>query len=141
MRAPGRPAGARGLTGERQARFAVAWPSPPLVRRVERAFGFLGQRPNANTDDAVKGLVKAGDGVIAPNDDGPVKDAALIAAAQEVEHYEIAAYGTLRTWAGILENAEAVRLLESTLMEEKRADQRLTQIASSLNARAAAAAH
>jgi ferritin-like metal-binding protein YciE len=111
------------------------------VQRVEQIFGLLGERPNADTDNAAKGIVKAGDGVIALNGDGPVKDAALIAAAQEAEHYEIAAYGTLRTWAAVLDKPEAVRLLESTLMEEKRADQTLTNIASGLNTHAAAAAH
>ena len=69
-----------------------------------------------------------------------VKDAAIIAAAQEAEHYEIAAYGTLRTWAQVLEKPEAVELLERTLEEEKQADQRLTAIANSLNFQAAAAA-
>jgi ferritin-like metal-binding protein YciE len=109
------------------------------VKRVEQIFGLFSQRPNADTDDAVKGIVKTGDDVIKLNGDGPVKDAALIAAAQEAEHYEIAAYGTLRTWADVLGKPEAVRLLESTLNEEKRADLALTQTAATLNVQAAAA--
>ena len=107
------------------------------IVRVEQIFGLLNQRPNSDTDDAVKGIVKAGDDVIKLHGDGPVKDAALIAAAQEAEHYEIAAYGTLRTWASVLDRPEAVRLLEWTLNEEKRADLALTQIADTLNLQAA----
>jgi ferritin-like metal-binding protein YciE len=69
------------------------------------------------------------------NDDfeGELKDAALIAAAQRVEHYEIAGYGTVRTFASLLEDDEAVELLEQTLEEEKETDQKLTEIAESIN--------
>ena len=109
------------------------------VQRVEQIFGLFNQRPNSDTDDAIKGIVKAGDDLIKLNGVGPVKDAALIAAAQEAEHYEIAAYGTLRTWAAVLDKPDAVRLLESTLNEEKRADLALTQIADTLNLQAATA--
>jgi ferritin-like metal-binding protein YciE len=110
------------------------------VERLEQVFGLFECRPNANTDEALKGIIKAGDGVIKLEADGPVRDAALIVAAQEAEHYEIAAYGTLRTWAKILEKPEAVQLLEWTLDEEKKADQRLTEIAATLNSEAAAPA-
>jgi ferritin-like metal-binding protein YciE len=68
-----------------------------------------------------------------------VKDAALIAAAQDAEHIEIASYGTLRTWAATLKQLEAVHALEWTLEEEKAVDKRLTEIAETLNFRAAAA--
>ena len=69
--------------------------------------------------------------------DAAVKDAALIAAAQEAEHVEIAAYGTLRAWAVALERPQAMEVMEVTLEEEKNADHLLTQIASRLNLRAA----
>jgi ferritin-like metal-binding protein YciE len=109
------------------------------LHRLERVFGLFGQRPNADTDDAGKGIVKAGNDVMALRGDGAVKDAALIAAAQGAEHYEIAAYGTLCAWAEILDRPEAVELLKQTLSEEKRADLTLTQIASGLNLQAASA--
>ena len=110
------------------------------VQRIERVFGLFNQKPNADTDDALKGIVKASDDTIKLDAGDAVKDAAIVAAAQEAEHYEIAAYGTLRTWAQMLEKPQAVQLFERTLEEEKQADQRLTAIASSLNFQAAAAA-
>jgi ferritin-like metal-binding protein YciE len=110
------------------------------VVRLEQLFGLFDRKPNANTDEALKGILKAGDGVINLDADASVRDAALIVPAQEAEHYEIAAYGTLRTWAKVLQRPEAVQLLEWTLDEEKKADQRLTEIASTLNSQAAAAA-
>ena len=110
------------------------------VQRIERVFGLFNQAPNADTGDALKGVVKASEDTIKLGAANAVKDAAIIAAAQEAEHYEIAAYGTLRTWAQVLDKPEAVQLLERTLDEEKQADQRLTAIASSLNFQAAAAA-
>jgi ferritin-like metal-binding protein YciE len=108
------------------------------VERLEQLFGMFKQRPNANTDDALKGIVRAGEEAIKLDAGSSVRDAALIAAAQEAEHYEIAAYGTLRTWAEVLEKSDAVQLLKSTLEEEKRADQTLTAIAKNLNFQAAA---
>ncbi len=106
------------------------------VSRAEQLFGLFGQEPDADGNDAIKGLLSAGSDV-AKLDDDSVRDAALIAAAQEAEHYEIAAYGTLRTWAHILAKPEAVQLLEWTLEEEKKTDQALTQLAGTLNFRAA----
>jgi ferritin-like metal-binding protein YciE len=110
------------------------------VERLEQLFGMFNQRPNADTDDALKGIVKAGEEAIKLDAANSVKDAALIAAAQEAEDYEIAAYGTLRTWAQVLERSDAVQLLERTLDEEQRADQTLTAVAGSLNFQAAAKA-
>ena len=109
------------------------------IDRIEQVFGIFKRAANAETDDALKGLVKASEAVIDLRAAHPVKDAALIAAAQEAEHYEIAAYGTLRTWAQVLNKPEAVNLLEWTLEEEKKADQKLTGLAGSLNFQAAAA--
>lgn len=110
------------------------------VERLERVFAMFDQRPNADTDDALKGIVKAGEEAITLEAANSVRDAALIAAAQEAEHYEIAAYGTLRSWAEVLRRNDAVQLLETTLQEEKRTDQTLTVIAGSLNFQAAATA-
>jgi ferritin-like metal-binding protein YciE len=107
------------------------------VERLERLFGLFDQSPNADTNDSLKGIVKAGDDVIDLNADAPVKDAALVAAAQGAEHYEIAEYGTLKAWARVLGKTEAVQLLEWTLDEEKKADQTLTEVASRLNFQAA----
>jgi ferritin-like metal-binding protein YciE len=110
------------------------------VERLEQLFAMFDRRPNAETDDALKGIVKAGDEAIKLDASYSVKDAALIAAAQEAEHYEMAAYGTLRTWAQVLAKPEAVRLLERTLDEERRADQTLTAVAGGLNFQAATTA-
>jgi ferritin-like metal-binding protein YciE len=103
------------------------------VDRDERVFGIFDASPNADTNTGMKGLISAGDDVIDLNAEEPVKDAALIAAAQEVEHYEISAYGTLCEWAKVLHKPEAAQLLEFTLQDEKNADQKLTQVAGRLN--------
>src|SRR5919198_6608536 len=107
------------------------------VERAEQLFGFFDQKPNADTNPSIKGIISAGDDVTGLRAEPPVKDAALIAAAQGAEHYEIAEYGTLRAWARILGKNEAVQLIEWTLEEEKKADQKLTDIAMSLNFQAA----
>lgn len=106
--------------------------------RLEDLFAMLGQVPRSNADQGLKGIIKSGEEVINLKADNSVKDAALIAAAQEAEHYEIAAYGTLRTWAEVLNRPHAAQLLAKTLDEEKQIDQRLTAIASNLNSQAAA---
>ncbi len=108
------------------------------IARLEQLFGLFAQKPDADTNDAIKGLVSAGGDMTSLDADEPVRDAAIIAAAQEAEHYEIAAYGTMRTWARVLNKPEAMQLLEFTLEEEKQADQKLTDIASRLNFQAAA---
>jgi ferritin-like metal-binding protein YciE len=110
------------------------------VGRIEQLFAMFNRKPNADTDDGVRGILKTGEDTIRLNAGNSVKDAALIVAAQEAEHYEIAAYGTLRTWAQVLKRPDAVKLLEQTLEEEKRADQTLTAIAGNLNFQAATAA-
>jgi ferritin-like metal-binding protein YciE len=108
------------------------------LERAERLFGFFDQKPNADTNPSIKGIVSAGEDVIDLKAEPPVKDAALIAAAQGAEHYEIAEYGTLRAWARVLGKDEAIQLIDWTLEEEKKADQRLTEIAMRLNFQAAA---
>jgi ferritin-like metal-binding protein YciE len=111
------------------------------VQRAEQLFGLFNQKPNADTNDNIKGIISAGEDVIGLKADPPVKDAALIAAAQCAEHYEIAEYGTLRAWARVLGKTEAVQVLNRTLEEEKNADLKLTDCASSLNFQAAATTH
>jgi ferritin-like metal-binding protein YciE len=101
------------------------------VKRLEHAFQSLGKPAKGKTCEAMKGLVAEGQEAIDAEGDPDVKDAALIAAAQRVEHYEIAAYGTARTFARRLRKEAVGRLLEETLAEEKTADQKLTQLAES----------
>ena len=108
------------------------------VERLDRLFGLFDQKPNADTSESIKGLIKYGEDVAGLDAEEPVKDAGLIAAAQEAEHFEIAAYGTLRTWAQVLGKSEALQLLDWTLEEEKKADQTLTSIAGRLNFQAVA---
>jgi ferritin-like metal-binding protein YciE len=99
------------------------------VTRLEQVFKSLGQPAKAKTCQAMKGLIEEGDEMISAKGDPNVKDAALIAAAQRVEHYEIAGYGTARTFAQRLGRNDAARLLQETLDEEGAADKKLTQIA------------
>jgi ferritin-like metal-binding protein YciE len=108
------------------------------VERIQQIFGLWDQAPKRYTDEAIESLIDVGSEVIDLDADGPVKDAALIGAAQEAEHYEIAAYGTLRAWAQTLGKPEATQLLSWTLEEEKKTDQKLTQIAGDLNFQAVA---
>jgi len=110
------------------------------VKRLESVFGILGEEHEATTCEAMKGLLKEGKEMIDAKGDPNVKDAALIASAQRVEHYEIAGYGTARTFAERLGHMEAARILQQTLDEEGAADKKLTQIAEdSINWRASAA--
>jgi ferritin-like metal-binding protein YciE len=102
------------------------------VTRLENVFRSLGQEPKGHSCDAMKGLVSEGEDVISDIDQSPLRDAGLIAAANRVEHYEIAAYGSARNFAETLGLAEAAALLEQTLEEEKRADQKLTHLAESM---------
>src|SRR5689334_17140824 len=99
------------------------------VQRLEQVFEGLGIPAKAKTCLGMKGLIEEGDEVLEKEGAEPLKDSAIIGAAQRVEHYEIAAYGTARTLAESLGNEEAAALLEETLNEEKEADQKLTDIA------------
>jgi len=99
------------------------------VQRLERIFIQLGKDPKGTTCEAMKGLIKEGDSVVSDMDQSPLRDAGLIAAANRVEHYEIAAYGSARTFAQTLGMTAAASLLEETLQEEKEADQKLTRLA------------
>jgi ferritin-like metal-binding protein YciE len=109
------------------------------VDRLERVFGFFNKKPDADTCHSIKGAIKDGNDAIKLDAEPAVKDAALIAAAQDAEHLEMAFYGTLRTWAVALKQLEAVHVLEWTLEEEKAIDKRLTTIAETLNFSAATA--
>lgn len=99
------------------------------VTRLEKVFDIMGQKPQAKTCSGMKGILEEGDEVASTTGDADVKDAALIAAAQRVEHYEIAVYGTLRAFAEKLGKQDAARLLQQTLDEESATDEKLTQLA------------
>ena len=99
------------------------------VTRLEKIFDRLGKKPTGKTCKAMKGLVEEGSEMLEEEGLDSVLDAGIIAAAQRVEHYEIAGYGVARTFAGILGEAEAESLLQTTLDEEGAADKKLTQIA------------
>lgn len=108
------------------------------VTRVEQIFEGLGEKPKAKKCDGVRGIIDEGEDLMGQKGDASVLDAGLIAAAQRVEHYEMAVYGSLRNWASRIGNSQAVPLLEETLNEEKEADHTLTQIADqSVNRQAA----
>jgi ferritin-like metal-binding protein YciE len=111
------------------------------VTRLEQVFQAIQKKPKAQTCDAMKGLIEEGEDMVSNTDQSPVRDAGLIAAANRVEHYEIAAYRSVQAFAKTLGIMEAVRLLETTLNEEKRADEKLTKLAeSSVNQQALRAA-
>lgn len=107
------------------------------AERLEQIFERLDERPKGKKCKGMEGLVKEGTEVLSEDMEDDTKDAALIAAAQKVEHYEIAGYGTARTYAGLLEENEDVDLLEQTLQEEKETDQKLTDLAEDINLEAA----
>ncbi|HXG90591.1 MAG TPA: ferritin-like domain-containing protein [Vicinamibacterales bacterium] len=108
------------------------------ITRVQEALRAMGERPKSKTCDAMEGLLTEGEEMINETPAGALRDAVMISAAQKVEHYEIATYGTARTFARVLGETRVVRLLEQTLKEEKAADVKLTIIAEgSVNARAA----
>lgn len=102
------------------------------VSRLEKVFGELGKKPKAKPCEAMKGLIAEGDEVVEDIDQSPLRDAGIIAAANRVEHYEIAAYGAARTFAAILGLTQSASLLEQTLKEEKAADAKLTKLAESM---------
>ncbi len=101
------------------------------VERLERIFKELGQAARGKKCKGMEGLLEEGKEVLEEDGDPAVIDAALIASAQRVEHYEIAAYGCLRTYASLLGYSEAEGLLSQTLQEEEAADKKLTQLGES----------
>jgi ferritin-like metal-binding protein YciE len=99
------------------------------VQRLEKAFGMLGQEPKGVTCQAIDGILAEAKEVISDCDDAHVCDAAMLSAAQAVEHYEISRYGTLISFAKQLNRQDIASVLEQTLNEEKSADQKLSAIA------------
>jgi ferritin-like metal-binding protein YciE len=99
------------------------------VERLDRIFEALGKPARGKKCKAMEGLLEEGKEVMAEDMDDDVMDAALISAAQRVEHYEMAGYGTVRTWAELLGEKDAAKLLQQTLDEEGDADKSLTQLA------------
>jgi ferritin-like metal-binding protein YciE len=100
------------------------------VERIEKIFSDLDGSPRGKRCVGMEGLVKEGDEIMKEADKDAL-DAGLIAAAQKVEHYEMASYGTARTWAQMIGHSKAARILQETLDEESQANEKLTKIAES----------
>ena len=104
--------------------------------RIESIFEKIGDKAKGEKCKGIEGIIDEGDDLIGNVKDPDVRDAAIIAAAQRVEHYEMAGYGTARRFAQLLGQQEAVQLLQQTLDEEKEADETLTGLASDINVNA-----
>lgn len=109
------------------------------IARLDQIFQSLNEKSSGETCKGMKGVIKEGDEIVSAGGDPSTVDAGIISAAQRVEHYEMAGYGTVRTYAKLLGQEEHARLLQQTLDEEEDADQTLTQIASTVNVEAKAA--
>ncbi|HWH58114.1 MAG TPA: ferritin-like domain-containing protein [Terriglobales bacterium] len=107
------------------------------AERLEQIFEQLGEKPKGKKCKGMQGLLEEGKETLEEDMEEDTKDAAIIAAAQRVEHYEISGYGTARTYANLLGESEAAELLEETLNEEKETDHKLTQLAEEINVEAA----
>ncbi len=110
------------------------------VKRLEQIFETLGESPKGETCEGIKGIIEEGEKNLKHAEEGPVRDEALISAAQRVEHYEMAGYGTVRTFAERLGKQQLVQLLERTLEEEKNADRKLTECSNTVHRQARRAA-
>ena len=99
------------------------------IDRLEQVFEIIGKPARGKTCDAILGILEEGKSIIEDYKGTVSLDAGLIAAGQAVEHYEMARYGTLRTWAAQLGHSDAAKLLETTLLEERATDQALTKLA------------
>ena len=108
------------------------------VERLDKIAGIVGKKLTGKTCAGMKGVLEEGAEVLEEVEEGNVRDAAMIGAAQRVEHYEMAGYGTARDFAKLLGLEDVVELLEETLEEEKAADQKLTEISKSVNSQASA---
>jgi ferritin-like metal-binding protein YciE len=102
------------------------------VERLNQIFAALGENPAGPKCKGIEGLIKEGKNLLKENGASPVLDTGLIGAAQKIEHYEIAGYGTARTYAQMLRQDEAVNLLQETLNEEGATDERLTELAEAI---------
>jgi ferritin-like metal-binding protein YciE len=109
------------------------------VSRLEQIFEMLGEKPTGKKCLGMEGLIKEGSETMQESYADALMDAALIGAAQRVEHYEIAGYGTVRAFAELLGESEHVSLIEQTLQEEKQTDDKLTQLAERINSEASQA--
>jgi ferritin-like metal-binding protein YciE len=103
------------------------------VERLEQIFGMLGEKPGGKKCMGMEGLVNEGSEIMGEDFEDEVMDAALISAAQRVEHYEIAAYGTVAAYADLLGESQHAELLRQTLEEEKETDEKLTELAEEIN--------
>lgn len=101
------------------------------LNRLEKVFEELDETPRGKTCDAIMGIIEEGQEVMKEFKGRPALDAGLLAAAQAVEHYEIARYGTLKTWATELGLKQSIKLIEATLSEEKKTDETLSKLAES----------
>jgi ferritin-like metal-binding protein YciE len=106
------------------------------IERLDSVFEMAGKAARGKHCAGMEGIIEEGSQLISDEEPGPALDAALIGAAQKVEHYEIAAYGSLATYAELMGLKDAQKLLGTTLDEEKETDEKLTQIASLLNLQA-----
>ncbi|MGB2628258.1 MAG: ferritin-like domain-containing protein [Candidatus Acidiferrum sp.] len=106
------------------------------VERLKQVLSSLGEKATAKKCAGMTGIVEEGDEIMDEDFEGAVMDAALISAAQRVEHYEIAAYGCVHAWAEVLGEDRAADILERTLEEEKETDEKLTELAGQINAQA-----
>jgi ferritin-like metal-binding protein YciE len=112
------------------------------VDRIEQIFGALDEKVRGKHCEGIAGIIEEGKAIMEEDFDGNTMDAALIAAGQRAEHYEMAAYGTLIAWARAMGHTDVVNLLQDTLDEEKAADEKLTELAEGgINQEAADAAH
>jgi ferritin-like metal-binding protein YciE len=102
------------------------------IKRLEQVFELMGAKAERKTCLAAKGLIAEANEHMKETEEGPLRDAVMIEAAQKVEHYEIASYGTARTFARQMGNEEVAKLLEETLNEEEQTDKKLTGIAESV---------
>ena len=102
------------------------------IKRLEEVFGLIEAKPQAKTCDAIMGIVKEGEGIIEEYKGSSALDAALVAVAQSVEHYEMSRYGTLKCWAEELGIEKAISILDATLQEERATDKALTDLAVSV---------
>lgn len=103
------------------------------IGRVEECFQLMEKKPVVKKCEAMEGLIQEGEEAIEDHTEGHARDAALIAAAQKVEHYEISSYGTLRTMATVLGKAQCAQLLEETKDEEAQTDTLLTELSNKIN--------
>jgi len=101
------------------------------IERLEKVFAEIDAKPQGKTCDAIMGIIEEGKEIMEEYDGAPALDAGLLAAAQAVEHYEMARYGTLVAWAQKLGLTDSVKLLKQTLNEEEKTDQALTGLAES----------